>query len=60
MQIFLAQEPDTIRLTAKAYAASTYNEPLFTSDVTRAFLEFADKEAIPLASRAWKAMVPGA
>ena len=58
MQIFLVQERDAICLTAKAYVASTYNEPLFTSDVTRAFLEFADKEGIPLASLAWRAAVP--
>ena len=60
MQIFLAQERDAICLTAKAYTASTYNEPLFTSDVTRAFLEFADKEGIPLASLAWRAAAPSA
>jgi len=54
MQIYLAQEPNAIRLTAKAYVASTYNEPLFVSDVTRAFLEFAAKRDIALASSAWK------
>ncbi len=60
MQIFLAQQPDAIRLTAKAYVASTYNEPLFTSDVIRAFLEFADQAHIPLASQAWRTTVSNA
>ncbi|NEP15997.1 MAG: mechanosensitive ion channel [Leptolyngbya sp. SIO4C1] len=44
MQIYLKQTPEAIQLTAKAYVASTYNEPLFTSDVTRAFLDFATEE----------------
>lgn len=50
MQIFISQESNSIILTAKAYVASTYNEPLFKSDVTRAFLDFASNEDIPLAS----------
>ena len=50
MQIFLSQKEESIQLTAKAYVASTYDEPLFCSDVTRAFLDFATKEKIPLAS----------
>ncbi len=54
MQIYFAQNPDAIQLTAKAYVASTYREPLFTSDVTRAFLDVAAKQGIALASSAWK------
>lgn len=54
MQIYLTQTPEAIQLTAKAYVASTYNEPLFTSDVTRAFLDFVSKENIPLAPSAWE------
>ena len=50
IQIYLSQERDCIILTAKAYTASTYNEPLFKSDVTHAFLQFARKERIPLAA----------
>ena len=57
LQIFLSQNPDSIQLTAKAYVASTYNEPLLTSDVTRAFLTFASKQGIALASPAWRASV---
>jgi hypothetical protein len=33
--------------------ASTYDEPLFKSDVTRAFLDLASSEGIPLASSQW-------
>ena len=54
MQIYFAQNTDSIQLTAKAYVASTYNEPLFTSDVTRAFLDFASRQKIALASSAWR------
>jgi small-conductance mechanosensitive channel len=54
MQIYISQESNSIILTAKAYVASTYNEPLFKSDVTRAFLDFAEKKHIPLSSPAWK------
>ena len=57
MQIYLSQNQDAIQLTAKAYVASTYNEPLFSSDVTRAFLEFAAKRKIALASQSWRASV---
>lgn len=49
MQIYLTQDPTAVRLTAKAYVTSTYHESLFTSDVTRAFLDFAAREEIPLA-----------
>lgn len=48
MQIYVAQQRDAIVLTAKAYVASTYNEPLFRSEVYRAFLDFVDAESIPL------------
>ena len=48
MQIYLKQTPDAIQITAKAYVASTYNEPLFTSDVTRAFLDVVSQENLPL------------
>ena len=58
MQIYLTQTADAIHLTAKAYVASTYNEPLFTSDVTRAFLDFVSKENIVLAPSYWKRNFP--
>lgn len=58
MQIYLEQRQDEIVLTAKAYVASTYNEPLFKSDVYQAFLDFADRERIPLASTGWRRQVP--
>ncbi len=54
MQIYVAQTPEAIQLTAKAYVASTYNEPLFTSDVTEAFLNFVSQQEIPLAPSSWK------
>jgi small-conductance mechanosensitive channel len=54
MQIYLEQRKDEILLTARAYVASTYNEPLFKSDVCQAFLDFADKESLPLASLEWR------
>lgn len=44
------QERGAIVLTARAYVASTYNEALFKSDVYQAFLDFADKNALPLAA----------
>ena len=50
MQIYLLQTPTSICLTAKAYVTSTYDEPLFTSDVTRAFLDTMAAKCIPLAS----------
>lgn len=49
MQIYVEQGNNGIVLTAQAYVASTYNEPLFKSDVYRAFLDFADRESVPLA-----------
>ena len=48
VQIYLSQDAETIQLTARAYVASTYNEPLFSSDVTRAFLDVAHQKRIPL------------
>lgn len=54
MQIYLTQTPEAIQLTAKAYVASTYNEPLFTSDVTRAFLDFVSQQEIALAPSSWE------
>ena len=54
MQIYLTQELNTIRLTAKSYVASTYKEGAFRNDVTRAFLEVADSQRIPLASSEWR------
>jgi small-conductance mechanosensitive channel len=50
MQIYLSQNAYSIQLTAKAYVASTYNEALFTSDVTQAFLDYSAKHGIQLAS----------
>ena len=49
LQIYLKQQENAIVLTMKAYVASTYNEPLFKSDITRAFLVFADTHQLPLA-----------
>jgi len=54
MQIYLQQNKDEIVLTARAYVASTYNEALFKSDVYRAFLDFTDQNALPLASMEWR------
>jgi small-conductance mechanosensitive channel len=54
MQIYVEQRKDEIMLTAKAYVASTYNEQLFKSDVYQEFLDFADREAVPLASAEWR------
>jgi hypothetical protein len=54
MQIYLTQQVNAIRLTAKSYVTSTYAEADFASDVTRAFLEVADAEQIPLASSEWR------
>ena len=50
MQIYLTQNEESIQLTAKAYVASTYDESLFCSDVTRAFLDFASERKIPIAA----------
>ncbi len=52
MQIYLEQRKGEILMTARAYVASTYNESLFKSDIYQSFLDFADKESIPLASDA--------
>lgn len=54
-QIYLSQTPTFIQVTAKAYVASTYDEPLFSSDVTRTFLDFTSAHHIPLAARSWPA-----
>lgn len=54
MQIYLSQTEAAIQLTAKAYVALTYNEPLFVSDVTRVFLDIASEHQIPLATGSWK------
>lgn len=50
MQIYYSQTPDYICLTAKAYVASTYNEPLFKSDVYKAVLTTAAQQSIALAN----------
>jgi hypothetical protein len=55
MQSYLSQNPDSIQLSARAYVASTYNELLFKSDVTRLVLDVTAKQGIALASAAWKA-----
>ena len=54
LQIYLRQNLTSIQLTAKAYVASTYNEPLFASDVNRAFLDFASANDIALAVPIWQ------
>ncbi len=51
MQIYFSQTPELVCLTAKAYVASTYNEPLFKSDVYKAVLKTALEQSIPLAGR---------
>jgi small-conductance mechanosensitive channel len=51
MQIYYSQTAEHICLTAKAYVASTYNEPLFKSDVYKAVLNTVAKQSIPLATR---------
>jgi small-conductance mechanosensitive channel len=48
MQIYMSQSPQMLQLTAKAYVASTYNEFLFKSDVTTAFLNHAAEKGLPL------------
>lgn len=50
MQIYLTQNKHSIQLTAKAYVALTYNELLFSSDIARAFLDFASDNEIGLGS----------
>ncbi len=52
LQIFVEQHKGEIILIAKAYVASTYNEPLFRSDVYQAFLDFADEYQVLLANPA--------
>ncbi|MCI5168188.1 MAG: hypothetical protein D3903_19400 [Candidatus Electrothrix sp. GM3_4] len=37
MQIYCSQTPEYINLMPKAYVPSTYNGPLFKSDVSRGF-----------------------
>ena len=54
MQIYVNQEDNAIHLVARAYVASTYNEPLFVSDVSKAFLKFAHEHDLPLAASYWK------
>ncbi|MCV6636342.1 mechanosensitive ion channel domain-containing protein [Candidatus Albibeggiatoa sp. nov. NOAA] len=54
MQIYVNQEENSIHLVARAYVASTYNEPLFVSDVSKAFLKFAHEHGLPLAASYWK------
>ncbi len=54
IQIYVEQTENAVRLTAKAYVANTYEEPLFKSDVTRAFLTWAAGKGIPLASTRWR------
>ena len=50
MQIYVDQTDTAIGLTAKAYVANTYNEPLFKSDVARTFLDWVADNSVPLAS----------
>ncbi|MFT4924431.1 MAG: small-conductance mechanosensitive channel, partial [Phenylobacterium sp.] len=50
-QIFYQQQPTYIEFVAKAYVASTYNELLFRSDITKRFLMFAKEENILLANQ---------
>ena len=54
MQIYVEQTDNAIKLIAKAYAANTYDEPLFKSDVASAFLDWAADKRIPLASTRWR------
>ncbi len=48
LQMVVEQQKGEIVLTARSYVASTYNEPLFRSDVYQAFLDFADEQQVPL------------
>lgn len=54
LQIYLEQRQEAIVLTAKAYVASTYDEPLFKSDVARLFLKKSIDLGLPLASHRWR------
>ena len=54
LQIFIDQREEAIVLTAKAYVANTYDEPLFKSDVARLFLKKAAELGLPLASHRWR------
>ena len=56
MQIYVEQTDNAIALTAKAYVANTYNEPLFKSEVASTFLGWAADTGIPLASTRWREM----
>ncbi len=50
-QIYYNQHPEYIEITAKSYVASTYNEPLFRSEIIQSFLEFAKENNIQLANQ---------
>lgn len=50
IQVLISQRTRVIVLTAKAFAASTYEAPRFESDVARAFLDRCADEGIPLPS----------
>lgn len=49
LQIYVSQQDNAIIMTVKAFVASTYNESLFKSDITRSFLESVDEHQLPLA-----------
>jgi small-conductance mechanosensitive channel len=50
VQVYLSQSPKAIQLTASAYVGSDRNQPLFISDITRAFLKFVCQQQIFLAT----------
>ena len=57
-QIYYRQHHEYIELIAKAYVASTYNEALFKSDITRRFfLQFVKSEGILLANQSYAVLL---
>jgi small-conductance mechanosensitive channel len=50
VQVYLSQSPKAIQLTASAHVGSDRNQPLFVSDITRAFLKFVCQQQIFLAT----------
>ena len=54
VQILCHQDPSAIRIDAKAYVASTYQECEFTSDVTTRVLATCQAEKIPIGIGEWR------
>lgn len=49
VDILVGQSPTAITVTAKAYVASTYDEPHFVSAAMKTFLHHAREQGVPLA-----------